>query len=152
MDQQGREVEIVRVATKEHEEMLAELVEVFASDSSRFDGQDIGPFSRFGNDVIARCWSEPDDHAFLVRVASEWAGFIFVNHDREVGQTDAAMTISELFLLKKYRHVGVEEAAAKRLFALFPKESWDVKKDIENTEDGILWGEIIQRYGKGDEL
>ena len=136
----------VIAVNQEVEPKFNELLSVYASDSSQFIGEDIGPFGHYGSHPKSSTWQEPNAHVFLVEINDECVGFVHVSYDQHSAQTRSAMTISEMFLVKHYRNKGVEHEIARHLFALFPNRSWHINEAMSGTEDGIIWTEVIKGH------
>jgi len=134
----------VIAVNEEVEPKFHELLGAYVSDSSQFTGEDIGPFGHLGSHPKAGSWREPNAHVFLVEINDECVGFVHVSHESHGAGSRTAMTISELFLIKKYHNKGVEREIARHLFALFPNRSWSIKDGIATAEDEIIWTEIIE--------
>jgi predicted acetyltransferase len=85
----------------------------------------VGPDGRFGYPQLDLYWTEPDRHAFLVKVEGKWAGFAFVKKSGDVWD------MAEFFILRAYRKRGIGREVAHNVLQHFPG-TWQVRVLEEN--------------------
>lgn len=139
--EQSMDVELTPIAY-EHKSVLRHLMELCLHDYSEFDGADVDEHGLFGYRRIDHYWTEDGRHAFLMKVASNIAGFVLV---RDSSNTGDAHSVAEFFVLRKYRRKGVGRRAAHGVFNMFPG-IWRVHQDKDNTPAQAFWRAVIGEY------
>jgi predicted acetyltransferase len=105
---------------EEHRSVLRRLLQLYLHDMSAFDGTDVDDHGEYAYRYLDHYWTEPDRHAFLIRVDGSWAGFALV---RACPHWDMA----EFFVMRKYRRQGVGQASARLVFGAF-RGPWEVRQ------------------------
>jgi predicted acetyltransferase len=77
------------------------------------------------------------------------AGFVLIAGFSQlyVGRSDT-YSISEFFVMRKWRKLGVGRSAACLLFERFPGH-WEVRQERTNTAAQLFWINVIARYTNG---
>lgn len=122
-------------ATIDDAPILRQLLELYAYDFSEINSADIGDDGRFGYRHLDRYWTESNRHAYLIRVDGHIAGFVLVR----MGEPHS---ISEFFVMRKYRRRGIGLRVARRIFDSFPGE-WRVNQIADNESATAFWHEAI---------
>ena len=133
-------------AAIEDRPVLANLLELYRHDISEFDGREIGEHGLFGYRYLDHYWTEPGRHPFLVRVDGHLAGFVLVSN-RVLSDVPTAH-VSEFFVMRKYRRMGVGEVIARDVFRRFP-ERWRVSQSPGNIPAQRFWRAVIGRFTRG---
>lgn len=115
--------------------VLRRLLELYSYDFSEFDGRDLDGHGEYGYRYFDHYWTEPDRHAFLVRVESRWAGFVLV-------RTGDVSDIAEFFILRKYRRRRIGLDVARQIFSRFPG-LWQTRQIAENIAATRFWRTAI---------
>src|SRR6185295_8295313 len=106
-------------ATKEHEPVLANLLELYAYDFSEFLDLKVGDDGRFGYDRLPLYWTDSNRFPFLVRANGDLAGFVFVQKGSRVSEADEIWDMAEFFVLRSYRRHGVGMRVAHEVWRKF---------------------------------
>jgi predicted acetyltransferase len=114
----------VQQASLEDKAVLRNLMELYAYDFSEFDQCDVDAHGLFGYNRLDHYWTESGRYPFLVRVEGKLAGLVLVRTLDE-SQTDLVRSISEFFILRKYRLQGIGKVVAQQIFDKFPGR-WSV--------------------------
>ena len=122
----------VLAAAPEQAPILANLLELYAHDFSEFHDIDLGADGRFGYRHLGLYWSEPDRHAFLVRVNGMLAGFVLVKRGSEVSGNETVWDMAEFFVIRGYRRRGVGTQVAHEVWRQFPG-TWEVRVMQSNS-------------------
>jgi predicted acetyltransferase len=139
----------VNPATVAERPILRHLMELYLYDFSEFDGADLSPLGLYEYPYLDHYWVEPGRSPFLVRVDGRLAGFVLVTRDKYfTGDTDA-WVIAEFFVLRRYRHKGIGEQVARRIFDQFPG-TWQVGQINQNVPATAFWRKVIDRYTHGN--
>jgi predicted acetyltransferase len=127
-------------ATAEQAPILANLIELYAHDFSEFFNVEVGEDGRFGYKSLPLYWSEPDRHAFLVRVDEKLAGLVLVKR----GPADC-WDMAEFFVLRGYRRSGIGSRVAHEVWRRFPGP-WQVRVMQKNTAGQRFWAAAIGSF------
>ncbi len=132
----------------EEKEILRNLMEKYDYEFSQYDGRDVNPLGLYGYDWLDNYWTDKSRHAFFIRVDGKLAGFAMVIGYTEVFK-DAQYSMSEFFVMYKYRRLGVGSFAAKTMFDRFPGV-WELKRHPKNVGSVFFWDHVIDSYTGGD--
>jgi predicted acetyltransferase len=135
-------------ATREDEQTLAALAELYIYDFTEFTGEDVGDDGRFGYQWLAKYFDEPDRFAFLARVDGKLAGFALISRISEFDDGALPWSMSEFFVLKKYRRSGVGRTLATAMFDRF-RGPWQVHELSANAPAQAFWRRVIGDYTNG---
>lgn len=120
--------------------ILRNLMELYLYDFSEFQPRDVGPHGVFGYRYLDHYWTDTDRFPFLIRSAGQLAGFALVRRAES-----GVMSISEFFVLRRYRRTGVGRSALEALFARFTGE-WEIDVVAENVDGLVFWTRVLARY------
>lgn len=141
-------VEVVPIPT-DRQAVLFRLWELYVYDFSEMDGRDAGEDGRFGSARdLGGYWRDPRRHPYFVRVDGELAGFVLVHRHGRLTDDPDVTTMSEFFVMRKYRRRGVGERVATTVFGLFPGR-WEVWQIVQNLAAQAFWRRVIGRYTGG---
>jgi predicted acetyltransferase len=138
-------VELI-VPSRSDRGLIRRMMELYMHDFSEFDGSDLDEHGLFGYGDLDYFWFEPTHAIFLVTVDGKLAGFVMV--DNEVVVDGNERSITEFFVMRKYRRRGVGKQVAFEVFNRFPGR-WEVRVTAENIPAQEFWREIIAGYTKG---
>ncbi len=135
--------------TYEGKSTLRNLLELFLYDLSEYEDEetDVNESGLYEYEYLDHYWTERGRYAYFIRVKGKLAGFALI---RQIRSDDGSFHIAmeEFFVLRRYRGQRVGQAAAHRLFELFPGRWWiaEMRKDLPAQE---FWRKIIPRYTGG---
>lgn len=138
----------VLTATPEHQQVLANLLELYLHDFTEFLPNDVESDGRFGYDRLPLYWTDPLRHPHLVRVDGHWAGFALVRSVSHFTGAEGVADMTEFFILRNYRHQGVASVAARRVFDLFPG-NWEVRVVRTNIPAQAFWRRTVGEHTGG---
>ncbi len=133
----------------EEKEILRNLLEKYNYEFSQYDGLDVNPLGLYGYGYLDQYWTEEHRWAFFIKADGRLAGFAMVNDYPEAPGTQTDYTMSEFFVLYKYRRCGIGRYAAFTLFDRF-KGSWQLKRHPKNEGSVIFWDRIVSEYTHGN--
>jgi predicted acetyltransferase len=136
-------------ATVTERPILRHLMELYQYDFSEFDGADTGPLGLYEYPYLDHYWVEPERHPFLVRVDGNLAGFVLVARYNYLSSEKDCWVMAEFFVMRKYRHKGIGEYIACKIFDQFPG-AWQVGQITENSAATQFWRKVIARYTQGN--
>jgi predicted acetyltransferase len=95
--------------------LIANLYQFYAYESSDWEQEDVEVDGRFYIHAphLQRYWQEPDWSASLVLVDGFIAGFLLIERSELPGVE--ALEFADLFILKKYRRLGIGSALAEQV-------------------------------------
>lgn len=131
----------INVAALEEKFILRNLLELCLHDYSEFTNKNISDYGLFDYPYLDHYWTDPDRYPFLIRVERKLAGFALVH---KVGEP-ATYSVTEFFILRKYRHQGLGQVVAHQIFDMFPGR-WRVRQDVENADAQLFWRKVVARY------
>jgi ribosomal-protein-alanine N-acetyltransferase len=131
-------------ATRDDLPVVKNLVPYYIYDMSEHLGWPCTPDGRFdGCDDLESYWSDPRKHAFILRAGDEPAGFALVLADNHEPEID--FSITDFFVLRKFRGRGVGQRIAHQLFDRF-RGRWKVEQFAANQAAVAFWRKVIGRY------
>ncbi len=127
--------------------VLQRLMELYLYDFSEYDGAEINAHGVFGYPYLDNYWTEAGRYPFFIRVDGKLAGFVLVS--RHAFLPGNEQSISEFFVMRKYRRMGVGGWAACAIFDRFPGK-WEVQEEHGNPPSHHFWRRVIDRYTHGE--
>lgn len=134
-------VEVVR-AELDQRETIANLIQLYTHDFSDYwiglSQGELGEDGRFlPYPHLDSYWTEPDRQALLIRADDKLAGFALVNTFAHSG-LPADFSMAEFFVARKYRRLGVGQAAAVEIIRARPGQ-WDIAVTRRNDPAKPFW-------------
>lgn len=139
-------IEIVPVGIEE-KEILRNLLEKYDYEFSKYDNRDVNKLGLYGYKYLDNYWTEENRHAFFVLVDKNLAGFVMINNFPE-SREETDYSMSEFFIMHKYRRRGVGSYVAKKVFDMF-KGKWQLKRHPKNLPSVHFWDKVIGEYTQG---
>jgi predicted acetyltransferase len=130
---------------KSERPLLLRLFEHYLYDFSEMEHADVdedGLYVPPALPFVARHWSEPDRHGFLLRVTGKPAGFALLCESSPMEGSAGRRYLSAFFVSRAYRRRGYGEAMARALFARFPGP-WQVLEVRANPGAQVFWRRVI---------
>jgi predicted acetyltransferase len=125
--------------------VLFHLYELYLYDFSEMEHADLdeeGWFVPLAAPWIARHWTEPGGHVFLLRVAGKPAGFALLRESSPMPESGHRRYLSAFFVMRAYRRQGYGAAMARELFIRFPGP-WQVLEIRANPAGQAFWRRVI---------
>jgi predicted acetyltransferase len=136
----------LRTPSRSDRELIRRMMELYLHDFSEYTGSDLDEHGLFVYGDLDYFWFEPTHAAFLITVAEKLAGFVLV--DNEVFVEGNERSITEFFVLRKYRRQGVGKHAAIEVFNKLPAR-WEVRVIAENIPAQAFWRKVIAEFTQG---
>jgi len=140
------DISIVPVKIGE-KEILRNLLEKYDYEFSQYDNRDVNDLGLYGYDYLDCYWTEENRFPFFVKVNGKLAGFIMVNDYLE-SKINTNYTLSEFFIMYKYRRQGIGKYVVNNIFNKF-KGKWQLKFHPKNEVSKNFWLKTIDEYTKG---
>jgi len=144
---QPADVELIP-ATSAQAPILANLLELYAYDFSDFHNIELGDDGRFGYPKLPLYWTDPNRHAFLVRLNGKLAGLVLVKRGSEVSGDEGVHDIAEFFVIRAYRRRGIGTQIAHATWRRFPGP-WEVRVMASNQAACRFWQCAISAFTGG---
>jgi predicted acetyltransferase len=134
-------------ATSDDLAAVKNLVPYYIYDMSEYMKWACKADGRFGGcDDLESYWSGERKHAFVLRAGEELVGFVLILADN--AEPDVDFSVTDFFVLRKFRGSGVGQRVAHELFRLFPGR-WKVEHFVQNEPARAFWQRVIERYTGG---
>ena len=135
----------VNEAAGEQEPIMANLLELYIHGFTEIILFKVGEDGRFGYPDLPLYWTEPGRHPFLVRVDDHWAGFVLVRRGSQVSGDENVWDMTEFFVLRGYRRLGVGTNVAHDVWRRFPGK-WEVRVIVRNERALSFWRDAIAGF------
>lgn len=115
------------------------------SEYLKFDVEKDGTFS--GYKGLDNYWQDENlKFPYLIKKGANYAGFVLVK--KIITNELSYFSITEFFILRKYRNQGIGKSVAKELFDLY-KGKWEVHQNERNLPAQLFWHNTISEYTNG---
>ena len=131
--------------TIQQKPILANLLELYAYEFSKFTDVDIGSNGCYGYTHLPSYWIESSHFPFLIYVNKKIAGFILVQNGSPLSDDRAVWDFSEFFVMNKYKRCGVGTAAVFNVWEQF-KGEWQVRVLETNHIADLFWRQAIIKF------
>ena len=140
----------VSLVPYEEKTILYNLIQLYRYDSSEFDGHVLNKHGLYLYKYLDHQWTEDYRRPFIVKVDGEIAGFALVSLDvpkeyMKLSSAEMTNTISDFFIMRKYRRRGVGKAVAASLLEQFPG-TWEIRQTFANKNAYEFWKNVITEY------
>ena len=136
---------LISEATPDERPVVRHLLQLYLHDFSEFDGDEVNATGLYHYPWVEEYWCAPKA-AFLFKAAGNYAGFCLV--DQDVLLPNSEHSISEFFVLRKYRRSGLGRFAASSIFSSRPG-AWEVAQHESNVPAQAYWRNVIAEYANG---
>jgi predicted acetyltransferase len=127
--------------------VLQNMLELYLYEFSVYENMDLNEHGLYGYEYLDHYWVEPGRFPFFIRVDGKLAGLVLVS--RHAFLPGNEQSISEFFVLRKYRRHGVGSQAARAIFDRFPGK-WEVQQEQANEPAQHFWRQVIADYTGGN--
>jgi predicted acetyltransferase len=134
-------VELVQTGP-EQVELIRNLYQFYAYESSDWEQEDVEVDGRFyiHDAHLARYWQEPQWSANLILVDGFIAGFLLIEQSELPGLQ--ALELADLFILKKYRRLGIGRALATQVL-MSTEHAWLVRFYQQDETARAFWRAVL---------
>lgn len=110
----------------------------------------LGEFGHREPDLLARWFADDRSHPLLILKDDQPAGFALIVRPPVMSPARPVVDhrLSEFFVLRRYRRLGVGRDAAQLIFNRFAGE-WEVTEYLRNAGAVSFWRRIISAYTRG---
>jgi predicted acetyltransferase len=135
-------IEIVPVL-EEEKIILSHLIELYEYDFSEFENSDVNSLGLYGYSYLDYYWTEKNRYPYFIKVDGKLSGFVMVCGFCYVSKDKDTLFMSEFFVMKKYRKLGIGKFAAKEVFNMH-KGKWELTVHPKNPVAMKFWANVIQ--------
>jgi len=101
----------LRQAQIDDREILSNLLENYDYEFSQYDDRDVNKLGLYGYKYLDFYWTEEKRWAYFIIVDEKLAGLVFVSDHADVEDIGTDFSVSEFFVMYKYRRKGVGKQA-----------------------------------------
>ncbi len=138
------QVEVV-AATADQEQVLANLLELYAHDFSEISDLHLDSNGCFGYKYLPLYWQESNRHPFLIKANGNLAGFVLVRKGSEISGDENVWDVAEFFIVRRYRRHRIGTRAAHEVWRKLPG-LWEVRVTEKNTAAQAFWSRAIASF------
>lgn len=136
---------LVRSAKRAQAPQLAELLQDYLREFATFESVDQDESGQYVYPYLAHYWEDPNRYPFLFWLDERPVGFALLRHDMDPSTGRQVMDLAEFFVIPDVRRSGLGQAAAHRLWDLFPGP-WTLRVLRSNKNAQPFWRKVISRY------
>ena len=110
----------------------------------------LGASNPHQDEIFANWFSNDHSHPLVISKGSESVGFALVTRPRvaAAGETKVNYHMSEFFIRKPYRRMGIGRDAARLIFDRFAGD-WEIVEYQRNPGAVSFWRAVLAAYCKG---
>lgn len=127
--------------------ILSNLLQFYIYDFSEFIDVHVEENGKYSDYPLNDYWAKDNHFPYLIKVNGYYAGFALVK--RITTESNSYYSISEFFIMKKYRRTGLGKSIAKDIFGLH-KGKWEVFQMVKNKPAQLFWRNVIKEYTNGN--
>lgn len=136
---------LVLRAEAEQQDVVANLLELYAHDFSEFVDLQLQPGGRFGYPDLSRYWRDEGRFPFLVTVDGHLGGCVLVSRGSRISADPGVWDMAEFFIVRRYRKRGIGAAVAHEIWRRFPGP-WEVRVLESNPPARAFWGAAVRTF------
>ncbi len=145
-DPQGSKISLI-TASIDKWALLESMLQLYAYDFSEFTNDDISECGDYGFGRLLRYyWNGENPDPFIIKVNDNIAGFVMVKNVEISGVEHHSVT--EFFILRKYRKFGIGKEVAQMIFNKFLGK-WYIDVIQLNKPACLFWERVISDYTGG---
>ena len=135
-------------ATEKHKVVIANLMQFYYYDFSEYLDFEIEKNRLFqAYPDLETYWEGKLKFPYIIKIDNQYVGFALVRNVEDTSVT-SFFSISEFFILKKYRQKGIGGYIAFQIFDLH-KGYWQIYQIEKNKVVQLFWRNIISSYTNG---
>ena len=141
-----KEIPVIKVAELRDKETIYNLMQFYFYDFSEYIDLQVNDNGVFGQYAyLDSYWEESRRFPYLIQKEDKLAGFVLVSEVQEAN--NPYWSISEFFILKRFRLDGLGKLAAYQIFEKH-KGDWQVSQIEANKPAQRFWRNVIGEYSK----
>jgi len=140
-------IELIEVEETQ-KSVLRQMIELYEYDMSIYTNEELNDYGFYDYSYFDYYWNEENRFAYFIKCNDILCGFVMVNDFCYALRGEDAKVISEFFIMKKYRKLGIGKQIAKQVFSMFPGK-WEVNQIPGNKVSYIFWENVINEFTNG---
>jgi len=146
----GDNMKLELVQVKENDKhVLKNLLELYDSEPNDYEEEDESEQKPYEYKYLEHYFREKNWWAYFILADGEHAGFVMINPVAEVSDAQTDYSISEFFVIPKYRRCSVGRFAVYKILDMY-RGKWQLTRDPRNKNSVPFWNKIIDEYTKGN--
>jgi len=137
-------IEIIK-ATLDQKPILANLLELYSYDFTKFCNFNIGDDGFYGYKYLSLYWTDSNRWPYLIYCDNKISGFVLVKKCSPGSDDTTVWDIAEFFIMRKYKRQGLGTAVATQIWQQF-KGAWQVRVLLENKIAYQFWLQTIKKF------
>jgi predicted acetyltransferase len=138
---------VIKKAELKDKETIKNLMQFYFYDFSEYVEAYVGSNGLFSEYFyLNNYWEEKERYPYLIEKDGKLAGFVLVSEVQE--EEKQFWSISEFFIMKKFRLSGLGRLAAHQVFQ-YHKGNWEVFQIESNKPAQAFWRKVINDYTEG---
>jgi predicted acetyltransferase len=133
----------------EDKNKLAEMLQLYLHEFSLFDQRQQDENGIYPYKYFDLYWQESDRLPLFIIDDKEIVGFALLILDDPESEQKDIKTISEFFVLEKFRKKGIGKNAAFKIFDMFHGK-WAIRQLEGNTNAKSFWKRVVDEYTEGN--
>jgi predicted acetyltransferase len=138
----------IEPVSRDEKEILRNLTEKYEYEFTAYEDADVNNMGLYGYKYIDHYWTDKNRYAYFIKVNGKLAGFIMIDDCRYIDRIETNFSISELFVMHKYKKMGVGTYAVKYVLNKH-KGKWQIGYNPKNEIGKKFWNKTIKEYTKG---
>ena len=110
---------------------------------SEFQNTDVNSFGLYGYSYLDYYWTEDRRFPYFIKVDGKLAGFVMVCDYCYVSKDKDTLFMSEFFVMRKYRKLGIGKIVAKEVFNMH-RGKWELTVHPKNPGAIKFWANVIE--------
>ncbi len=135
----------LRLAKKDDKEIVRNLLEKYLYEFSQYDNTGVNKLGLYGYNYLDCYWTDQNRWVYFIEADSSLAGFVMVNDYPEAADRETDFSVSEFFVIHKYRRMGLGKKAFFMAMALH-KGRWQLKRHPKNITSVRFWDKAVSEY------
>ena len=124
-------------------EILRNLLEKYEYDNSQYESTDVNDCGLYGYKYLDHYWTDKNRYAYFIKANNKLAGFIMIDDYLYYNEIKSNYCISEFFVMKKYRRMGVGKYAVKYIVNKY-RGKWQIGYNPNNNTGKIFWNTVVK--------
>jgi predicted acetyltransferase len=139
-----KQIPVIKVAELRDKETIHNLMQFYFYDFSEYIDLQVNDNGFFGQYAyLDSYWEENRRFPYLIQKEGKLAGFVLVSEVQE--SNNPYWSISEFFIMKRFRFDGLGKLAAHQIFEKH-KGNWQVSQIEANKPAQTFWRKVIGEY------
>lgn len=128
--------------------VIENLLQFYLYDYSDTNKKDINKWGTFEYEYLDTYFEDDLNRMlFFIKLNNIIVGFVMINDFSVLDDGKKVKSISEFFVMKKYRRIGIGSATVREIFKKYPGR-WEIRVDKNNKVGLKFWRKNIKLFKK----